>query len=182
MEQLLLILLAAFIFRLLFCMVIPLFYVVLSLFCNSNMVLLRLFFGVFCSGIVDELYKLAGRIVKTYSVFKMMARFWYMIYSVTSNALSAWARWAFLVNLQFAAKSCLHFSEVFFLHLFTVLIEIYAYSSIHAVFLTLTVLNFRKFTSYCSLKPLWSGMGEVVPAHTSPTLHPPSPPTVHQLS
>ena len=25
-------------------------------------------------------------------------------------------------------------------------------------------------------------MGEVVPARTSPTLHPPSPPTVHQLS
>ena len=33
-----------------------------------------------------------------------------------------------------------------------------------------------------SLTPLWSGMGEVVPARTSPTLHPPSPPTVHQLS
>ena len=48
--------------------------------------------------------------------------------------------------------------------------------------LTLTVLNFWKFTSYCSLKPLWSGMGEVVPARTSPTLHPPSPPTVYQLS
>ena len=32
--------------------------------------------------------------------------------------------------------------------------------------------------SYCSLKPLWSGMGEVVPARTSPPLHPPSPPTV----
>ena len=52
--------------------------------------------------------------------------------------------------------------------------------------LTLTVLKFWKFTSYCtsycSLKPLWSGMGEVVPARTLPTLHPPSPPTVHQLS
>ena len=48
--------------------------------------------------------------------------------------------------------------------------------------LTLKVLNFWKFTSYCSLKPLWSGMGEVVPARTSPTLHPPFPPTVHQLS
>ena len=34
------------------------------------------------------------------------------------------------------------------------------------------MLNFWKFTSYCSLKPLWSGMGEVVPARTSPTLHP----------
>ena len=32
--------------------------------------------------------------------------------------------------------------------------------------------------SYCSLKPLWSGMGEAVPARTSPPLHPPSPPTV----
>ena len=41
--------------------------------------------------------------------------------------------------------------------------------------LSLKVLNFWKFTSYCSLKPLWSGMGEVMPARTSPTLHPPSP-------
>ena len=48
--------------------------------------------------------------------------------------------------------------------------------------LTLKVLTFWKFTSYCSLKPLWSGIGEAVPACTSPTLHPPSPPTVHQLS
>ena len=48
--------------------------------------------------------------------------------------------------------------------------------------LTLKVLNFWKFTSYGSLKPLWSGMGKVVPARTSPTQHPPSPPTVHQLS
>ena len=39
-------------------------------------------------------------------------------------------------------------------------------------FLTFKVLNFWKFTSYCSLKPLWSGMGEVVPARTSLTLHP----------
>ena len=42
--------------------------------------------------------------------------------------------------------------------------------------------EFLKFTSYCSLKPLWSGMGEKVLAHTSLTLHPPSPPTEHQLS
>ena len=41
-----------------------------------------------------------------------------------------------------------------------------------SLLLTLTMLNFWKFTSYCSLKPLWSGMGEVVPARTSPTLHP----------
>ena len=53
---------------------------------------------------------------------------------------------------------------------------------VSALMLTLKVLNFWKFTSYCSLKSLWSGMGEVVPARTSPTLHPPSPPTVHQLS
>ena len=48
--------------------------------------------------------------------------------------------------------------------------------------LNFKVLNFWKFSSYCSLKPLRSGMGEVVPARTSPTLHPPSPPTVHQFS
>ena len=38
--------------------------------------------------------------------------------------------------------------------------------------LTLKVLNFWKFTCYFSLKPLWSGMGEVLPARTSPTHHP----------
>ena len=32
--------------------------------------------------------------------------------------------------------------------------------------------------SYCSLKPLWSGIGEVVPARISLTRHPPSPPTL----
>ena len=50
------------------------------------------------------------------------------------------------------------------------------YSTLHWSLKTLTlkVLNFWKFTSYCSLKHLWSGMGEVVPARTSPTLHPPS--------
>ena len=36
--------------------------------------------------------------------------------------------------------------------------------------------------SYCSLKPLCSGMGEVVPARTSPALLPPSPRTVLSLS
>ena len=36
--------------------------------------------------------------------------------------------------------------------------------------------------SYCSLKPLCSGMGEVVPARTSPTLLPQSPRTVLSLS
>ena len=36
--------------------------------------------------------------------------------------------------------------------------------------------------SYCSIKPLCSGMGEVVPARTSPTLLPPFPRTVLQLS
>ena len=55
-------------------------------------------------------------------------------------------------------------------------------SELYSIVLTLKVLNFWKFTSYCSLKPLWLGMGEVVPARTSPTLHPPTPPTVHQLS
>ena len=36
--------------------------------------------------------------------------------------------------------------------------------------------------SYCSLKPLCSDMGEVVPARTSPALLPPSPRTVLSLS
>ena len=54
--------------------------------------------------------------------------------------------------------------------------------NVNALILILKVLNFWKFTSYCSFKPLWSGMGEVVAARTSQTLHSPSPPTVHQLS
>ena len=36
--------------------------------------------------------------------------------------------------------------------------------------------------SYCSLKPFCLGMGEVVPARTSPTLLPPSPRIVLSLS
>ena len=36
--------------------------------------------------------------------------------------------------------------------------------------------------SYCCIKPLCSGMGEVVPARTSPTLLPPSPRTVLSFS
>ena len=54
--------------------------------------------------------------------------------------------------------------------------------SLEWILLTLTVLNFWIFTSYCTLKPLWLGMGEVVPARSTLTLHPPSPPTGHQLS
>ena len=61
----------------------------------------------------------------------------------------------------------------------------------HSAQLTLKVLNFWTFIetwsgwifdSYWSLKPLCSGMGEVVPARTSPTLPPPSPRTVLWLS
>ena len=36
----------------------------------------------------------------------------------------------------------------------------------------------KTLLTLCSIKPYWSGMREVVPAHTSLTLHPPSPPTV----
>ena len=55
------------------------------------------------------------------------------------------------------------------------------------VALTLTLLGpsagvSGSLDSYCSLKPLCSGMGEVVPARTSPTLLPPSPRTVLSLS
>ena len=32
--------------------------------------------------------------------------------------------------------------------------------SANGTILTLKVVNFWKFTSYCSLKPLWSGMGK----------------------
>ena len=48
------------------------------------------------------------------------------------------------------------------------------------VYMLLTIVRLLQWISdsYCSLKPLWSGVGEVVSARTSPTLHPPSPPTV----
>ena len=62
------------------------------------------------------------------------------------------------------------------------------HTSYHSKYtLTLKVLNFWKFTwkwsewisgRYCNSKPVWSGMREVVPARTSLTLHPPSPPIV----
>ena len=43
-----------------------------------------------------------------------------------------------------------------------------SYLKKHADPLTLKVVNFWKFTSYCSSRPLWSGMGEVVSARTLP--------------
>ena len=60
-------------------------------------------------------------------------------------------------------------------------------ASLAAVHLTLTLPSpsagvSGSLDSYCSLKPLCSGMGEVVPARTSPTLLPPSPRTVLSLS
>ena len=53
----------------------------------------------------------------------------------------------------------------------------------HTIHLTLTLPGPSagvsiSLDSYCSIKPLCLGMGEVVPARTSPTLHPPSPRTV----
>ena len=53
----------------------------------------------------------------------------------------------------------------------------------HILILTLKLLGpaagvSGSLDSSCSLKPLWSGMWDVVPARTSPPLHPPSPPTV----
>ena len=48
--------------------------------------------------------------------------------------------------------------------------------------LTLKVLNFWKLTSYCRLNPYGRAWGKQCRFVTSPTLHPPSPPTVHQLS
>ena len=62
-----------------------------------------------------------------------------------------------------------------------------AYLKMYKYYLTLTLPGpsagvSGSLDSYCSLKPLCSGMGEVVPARTSPTLLPPSPRTVLSLS
>ena len=59
--------------------------------------------------------------------------------------------------------------------------------SLHVIVLTLTLPGpsagvSGSLDSYCSLKPLCSGMGEVVPVRTSPTLLLPSPRTVLSLS
>ena len=63
----------------------------------------------------------------------------------------------------------------------------YTHNYNNALMLTLTLPGpsagvSGSLDSYCSLKPLCSGMGEVVPARTSPTLLPPSPRTVLSLS
>ena len=74
--------------------------------------------------------------------------------------------------------------------LVTVIITV-AHSTMHKVLigllLTLTLPGpsagvSGSLDSYCSLKPLWSGMGEVVPARTLLTLLPPSPRIVLSLS
>ena len=89
------------------------------------------------------------------------------------------------LNLIHVSTNSISFKQVSsntFLHWpRTVLFDVLGWSLVNP-----KVLNFWKFTwkwsgwisDYCSLKPLWSGMGEVVPARTSLTLHPPSPPTV----
>ena len=64
---------------------------------------------------------------------------------------------------------------------------VYTLIGAHIVPLTLTLPGpsagvSGSLDSYCSLKHLCSGMGEVVPARTSPTLLPPSPRTVLSLS
>ena len=59
--------------------------------------------------------------------------------------------------------------------------QLYDYSSYKALFLFLKnhlEMEWLISDSYCSFKPLLSGMAEVVPARTSSTLHPPSLPTV----
>ena len=55
----------------------------------------------------------------------------------------------------------------------------YAFSSLSTKFLKIRLE--MEWMDLCRLKPLWSGMGEVVLARTSPTLHPPFPPTVFIL-
>ena len=76
-------------------------------------------------------------------------------------------------NVQKTSKSC---HEKYFDKNYSSSMDIYKLR------LTLKVLIFWKFTSYYSIKPLSSGMRDLVPARTLLTLHPPSPPTVHQLS
>ena len=63
--------------------------------------------------------------------------------------------------------------------------QVNMFAEVHSVLDTLTLTLpgpsagvSGSLDSYCSLKPLCSGMGEVVPARTSPTLLPPSPRTV----
>ena len=92
-----------------------------------------------------------------------------------------WVLHHHIINLLKPNISCANYYTTDFQHI-PVLSFILARIPVISFILALKVLNFWKFTSYCSLKPLWSGMGDVVPARTSPTLHPPSPPTVHQLS
>ena len=90
-----------------------------------------------------------------------------------------------LVNcITSVQRNCMQLSVQFYLNELWVLC---VYMLLSSMQLTLKVLNVWKFTwkwngwfsdSHCSVKPLWSGIGKVVPAHTSLTLHPPSPPTV----
>ena len=98
------------------------------------------------------------------------------------ESLSHWYRWSFRPNeLQRWTLFSFWLAKEIRMYL---ILNCLSYAT---CFLTLKMPNFWKFTnkwsrwisdSYCSLKPLWLGIGEVVLARTSPTLHPPSPPTV----
>ena len=79
-----------------------------------------------------------------------------------------------LISLMILITPCLH--TVIVTHICS-----------HSLSLTLTLPGLSagmsgSLDSYCSLKPLCLGMGEVVLARTSPTLLPPSPRTVLSLS
>ena len=102
-----------------------------------------------------------------------------------------YCHFAILKYLQLFPSSRLFKRDMFYFEIWTLIWAlIWALSCTLCVFSFLLTLTLPgpsagvsgSLDSYCSLKPLCSGMGEVVPARTSPTLLPPSPRTVLSLS
>ena len=99
-----------------------------------------------------------------------------LLYNISQKDIQSWI-----------ITQCLVSKDSYFHHGWALMSRVAITAFSCAKLLTLKVLNFWTFIetwsgwifdSYCSLKPLCSGMGEVVPARTSPTLPPPSPRTV----
>ena len=111
-------------------------------------------------------------------------------WSVGNIGWNEWLSWEMVINdhclgsvidAYYCSNSCMELSSTEATYSFTSPVHRHCFSPYCNINpWSAKFLNFTGWISdsYCSFKSLWSGMGEVVPAHTSPTLHPPSPPTV----
>ena len=147
--------------------------------CNARLLIMHEFpvaqYGV-CSASSHHVYILAHQHYVLHNLlFCIITCMSITLHELTSHLHTFWAAHKQMLRRRRDCQCCIFYSCTLGLPVWHVSYHV-TYrrrnSFIIYVPLTLKVLNFWKCTSSCSLKPLWSGMGEVGPARTSPTLHP----------